>query len=145
MCGPRGLPGDTNMLYHNNGDGTFTDVSEKSGILKPGPRYSITAVSYDFDNDGWPDIYVAVDSQPSMLFRNNHDGTFTDIAVLAGCAYSDNGHEQAGMGVGGRRLRLRRLVRHLQDQLRRRHLQPLSQQRRRDLYRRHLFIRHRHQ
>jgi len=88
-----------NVLYHNNGDGTFTDVSEKSGILKPGPRYSITAVSYDFDNDDWPDIYVAVDSAPSILFKNNHDGTFTDIAVMAGCAYSDNGHEQAGMGV----------------------------------------------
>jgi hypothetical protein len=100
MCGPRGLPGDTNVLYHNNGDGTFTDVSEKSGILKPGPRYSITAVSYDFDNDGWPDIYVAVDSEASILFHNNHDGTFTDIAVMAGCAYSENGHEQAGMGVG---------------------------------------------
>jgi hypothetical protein len=99
MCGPRGLPADTNILYHNNGDGTFTDVSEKSGILKPGPRYSITAVSYDFDNDGWPDIYVAVDSEPSILFKNNHDGTFTDVAVMAGCAYSDNGHEQAGMGV----------------------------------------------
>jgi hypothetical protein len=99
MCGPRGLPGDTNILYHNNGDGTFTDVSEKSGILKPGPRYSITSVSYDFDNDGWPDIYVAVDSQPSILFQNNHDGTFTDFAVMAGCAYSDGGHEQAGMGV----------------------------------------------
>ena len=99
MCGPRGLPGDTNILYHNNGDGTFTDVSEKAGILKPGPRYSITSVSYDFDNDGWPDIYVAVDSQPSILFQNNHDGTFTDVAVMAGCAYSDGGHEQAGMGV----------------------------------------------
>jgi hypothetical protein len=99
MCGPRGLPADTNILYHNNGDGTFTDVSEKSGILKPGPRYSITAVSYDFDNDEWPDIYVAVDSEPSILFKNNHDGTFTDVAVMAGCAYSDNGHEQAGMGV----------------------------------------------
>jgi len=99
MCGPRGMPGDTNALYHNNGDGTFTDVSEKSGILKPGPRYSITSVSYDFDNDGWPDIYVAVDSEPSILFKNNHDGTFTDIAVVAGCAYSDNGHEQAGMGI----------------------------------------------
>ena len=73
---------------------------QKAGILKPGPRYSITAVSYDFDNDGWPDIYVAVDSEPSILFHNNHDGTFTDIAVMAGCAYSDNGHEQAGMGVG---------------------------------------------
>src|SRR6266478_5814525 len=100
MCGPRGMPGDTNVLFHNNGDGTFTDVSEKSGILKPGPKYSITAVSYDFDNDGWPDIYVAVDSQPSILFRNNHDGTFTDVAVIAGVAYSENGHEQAGMGIG---------------------------------------------
>jgi len=100
MCGPRGLTGDTNVLFHNNGDGTFTDVSAKSGILKPGPRYSITAVSYDFDNDGWPDIYVAVDSQPSILFRNNHDGTFTDVAMIAGCAYSEDGHEQAGMGVG---------------------------------------------
>ncbi len=100
MCGPRGMPGDTNVLFHNNGDGTFTDVSEKSGILKPGPRYSITAVSYDFDNDGWPDIYVAVDSQPSILFKNNHDGTFTDVAVIAGVAYSENGHEQAGMGLG---------------------------------------------
>jgi enediyne biosynthesis protein E4 len=99
MCGPRGLTGDTNVLYRNNGDGTFTDVSEKSGILKPGPRYSITAVSYDFDNDGWPDIYVAVDSEPSVLFHNNRDGTFTDIGVSAGCAYSDDGHEQAGMGV----------------------------------------------
>jgi len=100
MCGPRGLPGDTNILYHNNGDGTFTDVSEKAGILKPGPRYSITAVSYDFDNDGWPDIYIAVDSEPSILFKNNHDGTFTDVAVMAGCAYNDDGHEQAGMGIG---------------------------------------------
>jgi enediyne biosynthesis protein E4 len=99
MCGPRGLTGETNQLFHNNGDGTFTDVSEKAGITKPGPRYSITAVSYDFDNDGWPDIYVAVDSEPSILFHNNHDGTFTDIAVASGCAYSDNGHEQAGMGV----------------------------------------------
>jgi enediyne biosynthesis protein E4 len=99
MCGPRGLPADTNVLLHNQGDGTFVDVSEKAGILKPGPRYSITAVSYDFDNDGWPDIYVAVDSQASILFRNNHDGTFTDVGAMAGCAYSEDGHEQAGMGV----------------------------------------------
>ena len=99
MCGPRGLSADTNILYHTNGDGTFTDVSQKAGILKPGPRYSITAVSYDFDNDDWPDIYVAVDSEPSILFQNNHDGTFTDVAVMSGCAYSDNGHEQAGMGL----------------------------------------------
>jgi hypothetical protein len=100
VCGPRGLPGGMNILYHNNGDGTFSDVSEKAGILKPGPRYSLTAVSYDFDNDGWPDIYVAVDSEPSMLFHNNHTGTFEDIAVAAGCAYSGGGEEQAGMGVG---------------------------------------------
>jgi len=81
-------------------DMTFTDVSEKAGILKPGPRYSISATSYDFDNDGWPDIYVAVDSEPSMMFKNNHDGTFTDVAVMAGCAYNEDGHEQAGMGLG---------------------------------------------
>ena len=100
MCGPRGLPGGSNILYHNNGDGTFTDVSAKAGILKPGPRYSITAVAYDFDNDGWPDIYVAVDSEPSILFHNNKNGTFTDVAVMAGCAYNEDGQEQAGMGVG---------------------------------------------
>ncbi len=100
MCGPRGLPGGWNLLYHNNGDGTFTDVSEKAGILKPGPRYSITATSYDFDNDGWPDIYVTVDSEPSILFHNKHDGTFEDIGVIAGCAYNEDGQEQAGMGVG---------------------------------------------
>jgi len=100
MCGPHGLPGGTNLLFHNNGDGTFTDVTEKAGILKPGPRYSITAVSYDFDNDGWPDIYVAVDSMPSILYRNKHDGTFEDIALQAGCALNGDGHEQAGMGIG---------------------------------------------
>jgi enediyne biosynthesis protein E4 len=100
MCGPRGLPGDTNILYHNNGDGTFTDVSEKAGILKPGPRYSITSVSYDFDNDGWPDIYIAVDSEPAMFLQNNHNGTFSEVGVMAGCAYNSDGHEQAGMGLG---------------------------------------------
>jgi hypothetical protein len=100
MCGPRGLPGGMNILYHNNGDGTFTDVSEPAGILKPGPRYAITGVSYDFDNDNWPDIYVAVDSEASILFRNNHDGTFEDVGVVAGVAYSEDGQEQAGMGIG---------------------------------------------
>jgi hypothetical protein len=99
LCGPRGLPAGSNILYHNNGNGTFTDVSQKAGILKPGPRYSITAVSYDFNNDGWPDIYVAVDSEPSIFFRNRHDGTFEDVADAAGCAYNDEGQEQAGMGV----------------------------------------------
>jgi hypothetical protein len=99
LCGPPGLPPGRNILYHNNGDGTFTDVSEKAGILKPGPRYSITAVSYDFDNDGWPDIFVAVDTMANIMFRNNHDGTFTDVALMAGCAYTEDGREMAGMGV----------------------------------------------
>lgn len=99
MCGPRGLTADTNILYHNNGDGTFTDVTAKAGILKPGPRYSLTATSCDFDNDGWADIYIAVDSEPSILFQNNHDGTFKDVAIVAGCAYNEDGQEQAGMGV----------------------------------------------
>jgi enediyne biosynthesis protein E4 len=98
-CGPQGLPGGLNILYHNNGDGTFTDVSEKTGILKPGPRPSLSAVSYDFDNDGWPDIYVAVDSNASLLFRNKHDGTFDEIGLQAGCACSDDGRQQAGMGI----------------------------------------------
>ncbi len=100
VCGPQGLPPSRNFLFHNNGDGTFTDVSEKSGILKPGPHYSITPVSHDFDNDGWPDIYVAVDSMPSMLFHNNQDGTFSEIGLIAGCAYNEEGREQAGMGLG---------------------------------------------
>jgi len=94
------LPGDTNVLYHNNGDGTFTDVSEKSGILKPGPRYSITAVSYDFDNDGWPDIYVAVDSEASHSVSQQSRRHCHRHRIMAGCAYSENGHEQGGMGVG---------------------------------------------
>jgi hypothetical protein len=100
LCGPRGLPGASDILYHNNGNGTFTDVSAQSGISAAGPNYSITAVSYDFNNDGWPDIYVAVDSEPSVLFTNNRDGTFEEVGMTAGCAYSENGQVQAGMGVG---------------------------------------------
>ena len=98
-CGPKGLPTDTNLLYQNNGDGTFTDVSESSGIAKVQGRYSMTATTLDFDRDGWTDIYVACDSSASTLYRNNHDGTFTDVAVEAGCAYNEDGQAQAGMGV----------------------------------------------
>ena len=98
-CGPRGLPTGRNFLFRNNGDGTFTDVSEASGIAKVDRRYAMTAVAADFDDDGWPDIFVACDSTPSILYRNNRDGTFTDIALEAGVAYNEDGREQAGMGV----------------------------------------------
>jgi enediyne biosynthesis protein E4 len=99
MCGPRGLKGTRNELYHNNGDGTFTDVSDKSGVSRTDPYYCFTALTGDFDNDGWPDIFVACDSTPSLLFHNNHDGTFAEIAVKAGVAYNEDGREQAGMGA----------------------------------------------
>jgi enediyne biosynthesis protein E4 len=98
-CGPHGLPLSTNLLYHNNGDGTFTDVSEHAGILKPGGRYGLGVVAADFDNDGWPDIYVACDQTPSLLFHNRHDGTFEERGVAAGVAYNFDGQLQSGMGV----------------------------------------------
>jgi enediyne biosynthesis protein E4 len=98
-CGPRGLPHGRSWLYRNNGDGTFTDVSEASGIAKVKGSYGLTAIAADFDNDGWPDIYVACDSTPSLLFRNNHDSTFTEIGLESGVALNDDGREQAGMGV----------------------------------------------
>lgn len=99
-CGPRGLPYGQHSLYRNNGDGTFTDVTEASGIGKVSGGFGLTAVAADFDDDGWPDIYVACDSTPSLLFHNNHDGTFTEEALERGAALSDDGMEQAGMGVG---------------------------------------------
>lgn len=98
-CGPKGLPTDTNLLYHNNGDGTFADVSESSGISKVRERYAMTAVVTDFNDDGWPDIYVACDSTASILYKNNQDGTFADVAVETGAAYNEDGQAQAGMGV----------------------------------------------
>jgi hypothetical protein len=98
-CGPRGLKGAGDSLYHNNGDGTFTDVSRKAGVSDPQGYYGLGAVWGDYNNDGWPDLFVANDTTPNYLYRNNGDGTFTDVAIPAGVAYSDEGREQAGMGV----------------------------------------------
>jgi len=113
-CGPQGLAGGTNLLYRNRGNGTFEDVSERAGIANPrGPAspdfmkqnwrpvgsYGMGAASADFDNDGWPDIYVACDTAPSQLYRNNHDGTFREIGAPAGCAFDENGVALSGMGV----------------------------------------------
>jgi len=99
-CGPKGLPYGHHSLYHNNGDGTFTDVTDPSGIGKTDGGYGLTVVAADFDNDGWPDIYVACDSTPSLLFRNNRDGTFSEQGLERGVALSEDGMEQAGMGLG---------------------------------------------
>jgi enediyne biosynthesis protein E4 len=99
-CGPRGLPTGRHSLYRNNGDGTFTDVSQQSGIANATECYGMTVVAADLDEDGWTDILVACDSTPSLLFMNNHDGTFREEGVLRGVALSDDGMEQAGMGVG---------------------------------------------
>lgn len=99
-CGPRGLPAGHHSLYRNNGDGTFTDVSEVSGIAKHKGSYGMTAVTGDFDGDGWPDIFLACDSTPSLLLLNNRDGTFREDGFDRGVAVSGEGYEQAGMGVG---------------------------------------------
>jgi len=99
-CGPRGLPPGNVVLYHNNGDGTFTNVSEKSGVSKAKGAYCMTIAAADFDNDGYPDLYIACDSTPSFLLRNNHNGTFTDIGLESGVALNEDGMEQAGMGLG---------------------------------------------
>ena len=98
-CGPPGLQGGKNILYHNNGDGTFTDVSEAAGIFSANGTYGLGVLTADFDNDGWPDIYVADDSAPSALYHNKKNGKFEDIAIEAGCALSPDGKPQAGMGV----------------------------------------------
>ncbi len=98
-CGPHGLPAGHNALYHNNGDGTFTDVSTKAGILMPGGCYGLGAVTADFNGDSWPDIYVACDQTPSLLYVNKHDGTFQERGDAAGVAYNSDGQLQAGMGI----------------------------------------------
>lgn len=98
-CGPRGLVPERPMLYHNNGDGTFTDVTERSGVGAAKPGFGLTAVAADLDGDGWQDIYVACDSTPSWLFHNRGDGAFTEQGLLSGLAVNEDGNEQAGMGI----------------------------------------------
>jgi enediyne biosynthesis protein E4 len=98
-CGPRGLPAAVNYLYHNNGDGTFSDVSARAGIRNTEGHYALGVLTFDYDNDGWPDIYVACDSAASILYHNQRDGTFHDAGVASGVAYNEDGEAQAGMGV----------------------------------------------
>ncbi|MGA9800229.1 MAG: CRTAC1 family protein [Terriglobales bacterium] len=99
MCGPRGLPGAKNILYRNLGNGKFEDVTAKAKIDQTSAHYAFSVSTFDFDDDGWPDIYVACDSTASILYHNNRDGTFTDVGVVAGAAYNEDGREQAGMGT----------------------------------------------
>jgi hypothetical protein len=99
MCGPRGLAGEVDHLFHNNGDGTFTDVSVKAGVADSRGYYGFSSVFVDVDNDGWVDLAVANDSVPKYLYRNKHNGTFEDISYLSGFALNDDGREQASMGM----------------------------------------------
>lgn len=99
MCGPRGLPGEPDHLFHNNGNGTFTDVSVKAGVSDPKGYYGFASVFVDIDDDGWLDLLVANDSVPKYLYRNKHDGTFEDISYISGFALNDEGREQASMGI----------------------------------------------
>jgi hypothetical protein len=100
MCGPRGLPGEEDHLFHNNGDGTFTDVSEKAGVSDRSGYYGLAAVFVDVDDDGWVDLAVANDSTPNYLYHNRHNGTFEDVSYASGFALSEDGREQASMGIG---------------------------------------------
>ncbi len=93
------MPGGKNILYHNKGNGTFEDVSEKSGMWTAVGTYGLSVAASDLDNDGWPDIYVANDSAPATLYLNQKDGTFRDVAIEAGAALSAEAKPQAGMGV----------------------------------------------
>jgi hypothetical protein len=98
MCGPRGLASSPNVLFHNLGGGKFADVSKTSGIEKTYGHYCFSISTLDYDDDGWPDIYVACDSTPSILYHNQKNGTFTDVAAESGAAFNEDGREQAGMG-----------------------------------------------
>ena len=98
MCGPQGLPGAKNILYRNRGNGTFEDVTAKAHIDQTSGHYAFSVSTLDYDDDGWPDIFVACDSTNSILYHNNGDGTFSDVAITAGAAFNEDGRAQAGMG-----------------------------------------------
>jgi enediyne biosynthesis protein E4 len=99
MCGPRGLVGAENILYENLGGGKFKDVTKAAHIDRTNGKFCFSVATLDYNDDGWPDMFVACDSQPSILYHNNHDGTFTDEALTAGVAFNEDGREQAGMGA----------------------------------------------
>ena len=99
QCGPWGMPGESDFLFHNRGDGTFEDVSKKAGVSDPDHHYGMQAIWLDYDNDGWPDLYVANDAGSNFLYHNRHDGTFEDVSLLSGTALSLDGLEQGSMGV----------------------------------------------
>jgi hypothetical protein len=99
QCGPWGLPGESDLLFHNRGDGTFEEVSKKAGVDDPHHYYGLGAAWGDYDNDGWPDLYVANDAGPNFLYHNKHDGTFEDVGLLSGVALSGDGMQQGSMGV----------------------------------------------
>ena len=99
QCGPWGLVGESDLLYHNRGDGTFEEVSKKAGVNDAIGYYGLGAIWADYDNDGWPDLFVANDATPNYLYHNNHDGTFTDVGMLSGVALTGQGIQQGNMGV----------------------------------------------
>jgi hypothetical protein len=99
QCGPWGMIGESDLLFHNRGDGTFEEVSKKAGVDDPNHYYGLGVVWGDYDNDGWPDLYVANDAGPNYLYRNKHDGTFEEVGMLSGVALSADGLEQGSMGV----------------------------------------------
>jgi hypothetical protein len=99
QCGPWGMEGETDFLYHNRGDGTFEEVSKKAGVGDPEKYYGLGVTWGDYDNDGWPDIFVADDATPNHLYHNNHNGTFTDEAMVSGIAMNSEGQALGSMGV----------------------------------------------
>jgi hypothetical protein len=99
QCGPLGLPGETNLFYRNRGDGTFEEISKKAGVDNPGGSYGMQPLWFDYDNDGWPDLYVANDAGPNYLYHNKRDGTLEDVSLLSGTAVDANGKAKGSMGV----------------------------------------------